>query len=107
MADKDMAGWKRGGQDIKYGLSKLNQMIPWKKHPFYQLSFTFSFDLMDTDENYFAYSFPYTFTRLTRFIKDLKENEYIKNCTPICKSLCGIDIPLLVVTSRVNEDNYN
>jgi hypothetical protein len=72
------------------------------------MSFTYNFELMNHDETYFAYSFPYTFTRLARFLKTLKEDAPdIKDCTPLCKSLSGIDVPYLIVTSRANEDNFH
>ena len=65
---------------------------------------------MVQDETYFAYSFPYTFTRLSRFLKTIKSDtdrvDHIKDCTPLCQSLSGIDVPYLIVTSRANEENY-
>ena len=70
-----MAGWRRGGEDISYTRSKLNRMCSTLKKPFYQLSFTYNFDLMENDETYFAYSFPYTFSRLYRLIKELKDDK--------------------------------
>ena len=43
---------------------------------------------MDEDETYFAYSYPYTFTRLSNFMKELKANPEIKkhtnDATPLC-----------------------
>jgi len=66
---------------------------------------------MDYDETYFAYSFPYTFSRLSRLLRALKEDEaitqHMKDCTPMCKSLSGVDVPFLVVTSRVHEDDHH
>lgn len=121
----DSAGWKRGGYDIQYKSSKLNAIIEKSllddghapnsdvvlNHPrFYQLSFTYDFNLMVQDDTYFAYSFPYTFTRLSNFLKELKSDpqvmKHTKDCTPLCSSLSGIDVPYLMVTSRVNEDNH-
>ena len=121
----DLAGWKRGGYDINYKSSKLNALIEKSllddghapnsdvvlNHPrFYQLSFTYDFNLMVQDDTYFAYSFPYTFTRLSNFIKEIKSDpqvmDYTKDCTPLCSSLSGIDVPYLTITSRVHEDNF-
>lgn len=66
---------------------------------------------MDIDETYFAYSFPYTFTRLSRLIKMLKEdkksNSLLKDSTPLCKTLSGVEVPYLIVTSRANTENYH
>lgn len=77
---------------------------------FFQLSFTYDFNLMVPDETYFAYSLPYTFTRLSRFLKHVKSDpdrtKYIKDCTPLCQSLSGVDVPYLIVTSRANEENF-
>lgn len=81
-----------------------------RRPKFYQLSFTYEFNNMEEDDVYFAYSFPYTFTRLTRFLKDLKAKQefknYLKDCTPLCHSLSGVDVPYLVVTTRANEKEY-
>ena len=66
---------------------------------------------MDIDETYFAYSFPYTFTRISRLIKLFKEdkklNNHLKDSTPLCKSLSGVEVPYLIVTSRANSENYH
>ena len=74
------------------------------------MTFTHEFNYMDQDETYIAYSFPYTFTRLSRFMRELRENKEImkhtNDCTPLCQSLAGVDVPYLIVTSRANEDNY-
>lgn len=84
----DRMGWKRDGYNIKYQNSKLNKFVekqlgeeentdPLKssKRPtFYQLSFNYDFDDQQGEEIYFAYSFPYTFTRLSNFLKELKED---------------------------------
>ena len=75
------------------------------------MSFTYNFDYMEGDETYFAHSFPYTFTRLSKYLKELKANEEVMKFTkdpgPICHSLSGVDIPFLIVTSRANQDDYN
>lgn len=123
--DAELVGWKRGGYDISYKPSKLNKIIEKSmvaegqapcpelaaQFPrFYQLSFTYDFNLMVQDETYFAYSFPYTFTRLSRFLKELKSDpevmKHTKDCTPLCASLSGVDVPYLVVTSRAHEDDF-
>lgn len=69
---------------------------------FYQMSFTFDLNETDGDDIYFAYCFPYTFTRLTRFLKQLKSNpavmKLIQDSSPLCSSLSGIDVPFLTIT---------
>ena len=65
---------------------------------------------MDEDDTYFAYSYPYTFTRLSHLMKELKANpeikKYTNDATPLCSSLAGVDVPYLIVTSRVHEEGY-
>lgn len=72
------------------------------------MSFEHNFDRNEKDETYFCYHLPYTFTRLTRFIRDIKAstNESIlRDATPFCQSLSGMDVPYLMVTSRVKMAN--
>lgn len=40
-----------------------------------------------------------------QFIKELKELEYVKENSPICKDLSGIELPLLTISTRVNMSN--
>ena len=86
--DPDQIGWVKGGKNPKYGSSKLNNLIAAAQRAkeiadggdigvfrgpfFYQLSFEHDFDRAEKDETYFAYHFPHTFTRVTRFLKKLK-----------------------------------
>ena len=74
------------------------------------MSFTYDFNYMEGDQVYFAHSFPYTFSKLTKYIESLKSNPdlstFLKDQGPICHSLSGIDIPFLMVTSRAHQDNY-
>lgn len=109
----EMVGWTRGGDNIRYGPSKLNSMIP-KNLPrlrFYQLSFTHNFEAEDEDETYFAYSFPYTFTRLSSLLHELKQRKEIKSfykdATPLCSSLSGVEVPYLIVTSRAHQETFD
>lgn len=128
--DIDQVGWKRGGNDIKYELSKLNKIIErqpiveailqgelppntfgnyYRGPYFFQMSFTHDFNIKGLDEVYFAYMYPYTFTRLTRFLKDLKSDQEVMKCLKdclLCPSLSGVDVPYLIVTSRANEIDY-
>lgn len=52
------------------------------------MSFSYDFNLMVQDETYFAYSFPYTFTRLNRFLRELKADPEVMKCTKDCTPLC-------------------
>lgn len=75
------------------------------------MSFTFDFSDSEFDEVYFSYAYPYTFTRLIRFIRELKldpdVSPTVKDSVPICSSLSGIDVPLLTVTQNSNNENAN
>lgn len=72
------------------------------------MSFTYDFNYNDEDETYFAYSYPYTFTRLSRFMKELKADpevmKHTNDTTALSPSLAGVDVPYLVVTSRVHDE---
>jgi hypothetical protein len=64
--------WHRDGEKIKYGRSKAvrrtnaeNQRVRY----FNKLSFTYTLPKNDRDVIYFAYCFPYTFSKLTNFLK--------------------------------------
>lgn len=48
------------------------------------MSFDYDFNKKDKDETYFAYNYPYSFTRLNRVLKEIKngsggEEEFIKD----------------------------
>ena len=71
---------------------------------FYELSFTHTFTATE-DKVYFAYCFPYTFSKLQSFLKELtgpKLDHLMESV--LCKSLSGVDVPMLTVTSRLRSD---
>jgi len=116
--------WHRGGENIEYKLSKLsneNMLIAGKtgrmtcvqwlsslnpnKKQYYSLSFDYEFEYPD-DIVYFAYSVPYTYTDLTNLLTQIKEQhskllpaQQFLNEEILCKSLSGLDIPLLTITN--------
>jgi hypothetical protein len=63
----------------------------------------------------FAYSIPYTFTKLQSFLKSLlkshhdalpnSEHQFVKEST-LCSSLSGLDVPILTVSSRVHSKTF-
>jgi len=66
---------------------------------------------------FFSYSFPYTFSKLGILLKEAALG-FKKGKTPkldyfgesvLCKSLSGVDIPMITITSRLNSDpnEYN
>ena len=80
---------------------------------FYKLSFTYDFEppkahtSQRTEKVYFAYCFPYTFTKLHNFLKEVQVE--FKDCDHyqegiLCKSLSGLEVPILTITSRVKSD---
>lgn len=58
-------GWVRGGEEIAYFANKISEKkennLTVKK--FYSLKFAYSFEY-EEDEVYFAYNYPYTYSRL-------------------------------------------
>lgn len=75
---------------------------------YYSLSFEYTFEYAD-DTVYFAYSEPYTFTRLTNLIAEFSqknaqlpsESQFFRE-EVLCKSISGVAIPLLTITSSIN-----
>ena len=63
----------------------------------------------------FAYSVPYTFTKLQNYARQLMkshvdayskpENQYMKE-TVLCKSLSGLEVPVITISSRVNSRTF-
>ena len=123
LEEEERLGWHKTGDLISYGMSKLTrEMIEDSqvKKYYYSVSFEYYFDY-ENDTVSFAYCFPYTFSKLTTFLKkittgqkELGENRFVKEGS-ICKSLSGIDVPMLTITNRVfcrdwetiPEDNIN
>ncbi len=121
------ADWHRGGENIEYGVSKMSSegvkskslyMQQWatglrrrKKKLYYGLSFDYRFEYPN-DTVYFAYSVPYTFTQLTSFLDLLRAEHnsaapgptaYMKQSV-LCRTLSGLDIPLLTITSNLTAE---
>mmetsp|Transcript_20166 Transcript_20166/g.37533 ORF Transcript_20166/g.37533 Transcript_20166/m.37533 type:complete len:868 (+) Transcript_20166:1967-4570(+) len=91
-------GWHRAGEHVNYSYSKISRFSA-KNRTYWQMSFTYFFQHED-DEVFFAYSIPYTFTRLTQLIQEFKRNvsERILKTDFLCKSLSGVDVPLLTIS---------
>ncbi|CAG9331274.1 unnamed protein product [Blepharisma stoltei] len=86
-------GWLKGGYKVTYTQSKINQ--PQSRRIYYSLSFFYQFK--ENDSIYFAYSIPYKYSRLCKFLKDLEKSNLVKN-EILCKSLSGVDVPILTIT---------
>jgi hypothetical protein len=91
-------GWHRAGEHVNYSYSKISRFGARRRN-YWQMSFTYFFQ-HDDDEVHFAYSIPYTFSRLTALINDFKLNvsDHIIKCDFLCKSLSGVDVPLLSIS---------
>ena len=70
-------GWEKAGENISYKLSKLS--IPqidadgYRKKRYFQMSFEYTFKHKD-DEVWFAYSVPYTVSKLHNLLKTICES---------------------------------
>ena len=64
-------GWERAGIKIEY---RRNSILYDEDRSYYTLSFSYNFTAAD-DEVFFAYCYPYTYTRLQRFL-DLAEAKH-------------------------------
>lgn len=98
--NKPKKGWHYMCENIKYSFSKVNKTLV-NKRIYYSLSFTLNFPAGETLQ--FAYSIPYTYSDLLKYLEGLKESKYLKR-EVLCKSLSGIDVPLLTVTDHGSRD---
>lgn len=87
------SSWKPLGYNLIYRPSKLNSLI---NRTYYSLSFTYSFTI-PTEKVYFAYAIPYQYTHLNRLLAEILPSPIIKQDV-LCRSLGGVEVPLLVVT---------
>jgi len=101
--------WHRGGNNISYDISTLSCENTKNKHlaksrgrkVHYTLSFEYTFEYSE-DTVSFAYAVPYTYTQLLQLIKNLTTEEFVRE-EVLCKSLGGVNIPLLTITEESNE----
>ena len=108
--------WHKAGTGIKYGKSHLVRRAsqdPGRVIYYSMLTFSYEVDkTKEKDKIFFSYCYPYTFTMLQSFLRDLgtkpKEQDIYKE-TVLCKTLSGIDCPLITISSRLRSDpkNYN
>lgn len=93
-AQEQGINWAFGGDNIKYGISKLmkNQMCfggeeqAARRRIYFQLSLEYTFEY-DDDTVYFAYSLPYTFTMVNNLVQMVQESQdkVIQEYKKICK----------------------
>lgn len=117
--------WSFGGENIKYGISKLMGPVEEgvKQRLYFQLGWDYTFEY-DDDEVYFSYSLPYTFSMVTNLVNQITDMQHkliqeFKNkrnedqfhdpkinensfklveTSNITTSLGGIDVPMLTIT---------
>ncbi|CAG9329115.1 unnamed protein product [Blepharisma stoltei] len=94
---REKTGWIKGGYDIVYTHSKVSRLT--NNRHYYSLSFSFEFK--DNDAVFFAYSIPYSYTKLCKLLKELEKCEFVRR-EMLCKSLGGVDTPILTITDFNN-----
>lgn len=110
-ASGDNAGWVHGGFDICYyknGRTELKKTETTKKkkkivHK-YSLSFSYTFDKPGTV--YFAHSYPYTYTTLQQYLRDLSTRKSISlfyRRRELCQTLCGNHCDLVTITGPTDD----
>ena len=89
-------GWHPGGQSISYKPSKLNSFV---RRSYSSLTFSYTFTHPHS-KVFFAYSIPYTYTRLCKLVRELSATggEMRVKREFLCKTLSGVEVPLLTVT---------
>jgi hypothetical protein len=99
-------GWHSAGVNITFRISKLMRFITRRK-PYYSMSFDYDFEVAG-DKVYFAYSVPYTYSKLLKFLDEIcriYEGKTLLRDT-LCKSLSGVEIPILTI-SDLSTTNHN
>jgi hypothetical protein len=100
--ERERVGWVRGGEEIGYfknSITELKQGGGLKE--FYSLKFVYHF-AYDNDEVYFAYSYPYTYSRLNSLLMEksvLLANTAIYNCRTLCRTAAENKIFLVTITN--------
>jgi hypothetical protein len=92
----DGYGWKQAGDDVKFQEEPCRYGSGNRQH---QLQFSYEFRLPKQKVE-FAYCIPYSYSRLERFIDELKK-KYPKNveCASLTDSLGGVSLPLLTISN--------
>ncbi|OMJ93691.1 hypothetical protein SteCoe_3255 [Stentor coeruleus] len=100
----ESSGWEYIGENVTFGPSKLNKLLdPGSKKYFFMLSFEYQPICVD-DKVWIATTSPYTFTRLWKVIRCMKNDDSLYHTShlklsTLGKSLSLIDIPLLTITN--------
>ena len=101
--------WHKGGENIEYSkghVIRRPSTDPCLVRYYFNLSFEFTLE-HEEDKIYFAFCYPYTFSKQINFLKNLQNECKTKDClkqASLCKDLSGIEVPLLTITSRMQSD---
>ena len=94
----DEEGWTQGGENIEfYENEYINES---KNENYFSLKFEYKFKCTKAK---FAYSIPYTYTDLCKYLgdllKDKAKSNYIKKST-LCKTFSGLNCEYLIISSK-------
>jgi hypothetical protein len=97
--------WQRTGKNITFrkNCKFLNYTNGLKA-----FALSFSFEFSSNSKIFFAYSYPFTYSDLEKSLalyKKCKE-KYCK-IENVCKSLSGLDVPVVTITNNINSDIKN
>lgn len=92
--------WERGGEDTVF--REATEFYEYfDPTNMYALSFTYNFQ--DGCPVAFAYSFPYTHTQVTDWLRNISHaNHDICQVIPLCKTLSGATCEMITITSEIN-----
>ncbi|SPQ97295.1 unnamed protein product (mitochondrion) [Plasmodiophora brassicae] len=102
-------GWYRGGKDISYCRNSLRTGRYQASRPYHSLSFTLQTD-GDTTTLYLAYSYPYSYTALQQYLRDLMEEPARRKfCRRdvLCRSLAGNIVDIVTVTDFTKSEDMS
>jgi hypothetical protein len=93
----EKVGWRRCGTDVCYYQNHIKR----KGGHYYTASFTITFP-HDQDTVYLAYCFPYTYSDLQKYLRELEDDPKRRNRVrrrTMCQTLAGNNCDLLTITS--------
>ena len=97
-------GWHRSGFDIAYYQNPIKKSTrgPGASTQYFTLTFTLEFE-HDADTVYLAYSYPYKYSNMRRYLKALVDDRFGRaltlRCEPLCETLAGNVCDLLTITN--------
>ncbi|XP_036007743.1 cytosolic carboxypeptidase 2 [Fundulus heteroclitus] len=103
-AERDGVGWQRAGSNIRYYRNcsqNTKESNDATDTNLYSLTWTLQFPY-DSDTCYLAHCYPYTYSRLQRYLKQISSNPAVAsycNVLILCHSLAGNAVYVITVTS--------